>query len=272
MGILSSLVNVTRARDHKRMRAGLSFDDERETNSSLVTVAHSERVFRLLRWFGTRTTKQYFACRQFDVISGIVGVKLAAHHRYCIESHVSSKALADLRKGTIRFDNKWFLGLSPSARCALVVHEIWHIAMREKAARARRLRPVYSFVVLPLISLVVTSLFLVLASALIGDGKSLSGVPVFLYPVLVVTGYLFRNRLFNWPLEYESDGAAVRFMGLDATKGFLGTLSLKSTFTSHPPTMKRLEHADRVALSHPTPIVDFADLQKRTPQKFVPVR
>jgi hypothetical protein len=215
-----------------------------------------------------RETTEYFECAQFDVIARTVGVRLADQGRFCLKSRVPQKALMNYRTRTIRFDKKWFLGLSPDARCACLVHELWHVATEKKAIRARILLRSYLFIALPLASLAATWLIVMLASPLTDYRGSLSGFPVLLYPLFVFVGYPFARRRWSWPIEYESDEAAVRFMGVNATKKFLRTLKLKSGLTTHPPTMRRLERADRVASRYPNPVIDFDSLQRGVKQIF----
>jgi len=223
---------------------------------------------RVLSRFRRRTTTEYFDCAQFDVIARTVGVRLADQGRFCLKSRLPQKALMNNRTRTIRFDKKWFLGLSPDARCACLVHELWHVATEREAIRARILLRSYLFIVLPLASLAATGLIVVLASPLTNDPGSLSGLPVLLYPLFVFVGYPFARRRWCWPIEYESDEAAVRFMGVNATKKFLRTLKLKSGLTTHPPTMRRLERADRAASEYPNPLIDFDSLQQEVRQSF----
>jgi hypothetical protein len=223
----------------------------------------------LLSRLRPKTTTEYFDCAQFDRVTRIVGVKLADRNRYCVRSHVGSKALTNCKTRTIRFDKKWFLGLSPRARCALLVHEIWHITSAKKTVRAKRLYRSYIFVALPLLSIGVVWLIALLTSALTQGAVYLSGLPVILYPVFVVLGFPYGMRWWYWPIEYESDEAAVRFMGVDATKEFLRTLRLNSGRTTHPPTKKRLERVDQVASQHPIPVIDFDSLARKVKQELV---
>lgn len=224
---------------------------------------------RLLSRFRRKATTEYFDCAQFDAIARIVGVRLAGRNRFCLKSRVPQKALMNYKTRTIRFDKKWFLGLSPDARCACLVHELWHTATQKKAVRARMLLRSYLFIGLPLASIAATWLVLVLAPRLTNDQGSLSDLPVLLYPLFVVLGYPVARRRWSWPIEYESDEAAVRFMGVEATKRFLRTLKLKSGLTTHPPTGKRLEQADRVSSRFPTPVIDYEALERNVGQKFV---
>jgi Zn-dependent protease with chaperone function len=186
-----------------------------------------------------------------------------------MRSRVGSKALIDHKTRTIRFDKRWFLGLSPKARCALLVHEIWHIASEKKAIRARRLYRSYIFIILPLLSVAVVWLIAILTSALTPDAVVPPGLPIILYLVLVCLGYPYGRRWWSWPLEYESDEAVVRFMGVDATKEMLRTLKLKSGLTTHPPTKKRMERVDQIASLYPIPVIDFDSLEREFRQRFV---
>jgi len=221
-----------------------------------------------LSWFKPRPAVEYFDCAQFDRVAKIVGVRLAPRNRYSLKSHVGAKAIMNHRTRTIRFDKKWFLGLSPEARCALLVHEVWHIASERRAIRARMLRRSY-FIALPILSFAATWLIAVVVSMLTSDSSSFVGLPVLLYPALVVLGYPYGQRWWNWPVEYECDEAAVRFMGLSATKGFLRTLKLKSNRTTHPPTKKRLVRADTAASKYPIPVIDFNSLEGEVGQELV---
>jgi hypothetical protein len=221
----------------------------------------------LLSWHRPKT--EYFDCAQFDRVAEIVGVRLSAHDRYCTRPRVRSKALTNLKTRRLQFDKKWFLGLSPRARCALLIHEIWHVTTVKKAVRARTLTRFYLFVTLPFLSIVVVSLIAILTSALTPRAVYLPGLPVLLYPIFVALWYPYGLRRWKWPLEYESDEAAVRFMGVDATKEFLRTLRLKSRRTTHPPTKNRLERADQVASRYPIPVIDFDSLEVEVEQKLV---
>ena len=224
---------------------------------------------RLLSRFKRRDTTEYFDCAQFDAIARVVGVRLADRNRFSLKSRLPQKALMNYRTRSVKFDKKWFLGLSPDARCACLVHELWHAATQKKAVRARRFLRSYLFIVLPFASIAATWLVVVLASRLTSDPGSLSSLPVLLYPLLVVLGYPFARRRWSWPLEYDSDEAAVRFMGVEATKKFLRTLKPKSGLTTHPPTRKRLERAERAASRFPTPVIDYGALERSVGQKFV---
>jgi hypothetical protein len=170
---------------------------------------------------------------------------------------------------TIRFDKKWFMGLNPEARCAVLVHEIWHVKTARKAVRARILYRSYLFVGLPLLSIGFVVLITLLAYALMHNAVFLPGLPVILYPVLIVFGYPYGLQRWMWPLEYESDEAAVRFIGADATKEFLRTLRLKSGRTTHPPTKERLRHADTAASIYTNPVIDFDSLEEEIGQELV---
>ena len=220
-------------------------------------------------WFRAKTTREYFDCDQFDRVAEIVGVKLAAQNRYCMRSHVGSKALVNHRTRTIRFDKKWFLGLSPRARCAVLVHELWHISPEKKAIRARTLWRLYRFIGLPLLSLCGVWVIVGLASILIRNTVFLSVSWPILFLILVVEGYSYGLRWCGWPLEYECDEAAVRFMGLEATKEFLRTIRLKSSRTAHPPTRKRLDRANRVASQFPVPVINFDSLERKVSQNLI---
>jgi hypothetical protein len=222
----------------------------------------------LLSRFRRQATTEYFDCAQFDMIARAVGVRLAAQDRFCLKSRVPQKALMDYKTRRVRFDRKWFLGLSPDARCACLVHELWHVATQKKAVRATMILRSYLFIVLPALSIAATWLIVGLASTLTSDPGSLSGLPVLLYPLFVVAGYPFARRRWSWPIEYECDEAAVRFMGADATKRFLKTLKLKSGLTTHPPTRKRLERVDSIASKYQNPVIDFDSLQHDARQNF----
>ena len=220
-------------------------------------------------WPWRKTTTEYFDCAQFDRVARTVGVGLADQSRYCLQSRVPTKAFTDCRKGAVRFDREWFLGLSPKARDALFVHEIWHIKIARKTMRARLLYRLYLFIALPLISITAVGLVAFLTSALTNDMYWAPGLLIFLYPLFVVVGFPYGMRWLYWPIEYECDAAAVRFIGLDSAKEFLKTLRLKSGRTTHPPTKKRLKRADRVAAEFPNPVIDFDSLQGEMRQALV---
>jgi hypothetical protein len=215
-----------------------------------------------------RVTTEYFDCVQFDVVARTVGVSLADRNRFCLKSRVPQRAIMN-RTRTIQFDKKWFIGLSPDARCACLVHELWHIMTLKKANRARVLFRFFLFIVLPLASIAAAWLIMVLTSPLTNNPGSLSGLPVLVYLLFVFIGYPFARRRWSWPIEYESDEAAVRFIGVDATKKFLKTLKLKSGLTTHPPTKKRMERVNWVASRYATPVIDFDSLEQDVSQRFV---
>ena len=215
-----------------------------------------------------KTLVEYFDCDQFDRVARIVGVRLAGRARYGLKPRVATKAFTDCKHRTVRFDQEWFLGLSPKARDALFVHEIWHITTAGKAFRARLLYRLYLFIALPLISITAVGLVALLTSALTNNVAP-AGLLILLYPLFVVAGFPYGMRWLYWPIEYECDAAAVRFIGLDSTLEFLQTLKLKSGRTTHPPTKKRLERADRAASTFPNPVIDFDSLERETRQALV---
>jgi hypothetical protein len=45
--------------------------------------------------------------------------------------------------------------------------------------------------------------------------------------------------------------------------------SVKSGLTTHPPTKKRLERADRAASKYPIPVIDFDSPERGVSQRFV---
>jgi len=224
---------------------------------------------RFLPRLRRKTPVEYFDCAQFDRVARIVGVRLAGRARYGLKPRVAAKAFADCKNRTVRFDEEWFLGLSPKARDALFVHEIWHITTARKARMARLLYRLYLFFALPLLSIAAVGMVALLTSTLTNNESIIPGLIALLYPSLVLLGFPYGMRLLYWPIEYECDAAAVRFIGLDSTKEFLQTLRLKSGRTTHPPTSKRLKRADRVASKFPTPAIDFDSLEGVTRQALV---
>jgi len=216
-----------------------------------------------------KTAVEYFDCTQFDRVARIVGVRLEGRARYGLKPRVAAKAFTDCKNGTVRFDEEWFLGLSPRARDALFVHEIWHITTARKARMARLLYRLYLFIALPLLSIAAVGLVALLTSALTNNVSIISGLFVILYPSFVFLGLPYGMRWLYWPIEYECDAAAVRFIGLDSTQEFLQTLKLKSGRTTHPPTKKRLARAVRVASKFPNPVIDFDSLEGETRQALV---
>jgi len=98
---------------------------------------------RVLSWL--RQTTEYFECVQFDRVVETMGVSPAETNRYSLRSRVGTKAFTNAKKRTIRFDRKWFLGLSPKARCAVLAHEVWHIVTLNEKIRARNRYLLYIF-------------------------------------------------------------------------------------------------------------------------------
>ena len=216
-----------------------------------------------------KTAVEYFDCAHFDRVAAIVGVRLAGRARYGLKPRVAAKAFTDCKNRTVRFDEEWFLGLSPKARDALFVHEIWHITTARKASWARLLYRLYLFIALPLLSITAVGLVALLTSALTNGMIWPPALLISLYPLFVVVGFPYGMRWLYWPIEYECDAAAVRFIGLHSTREFLQTLKLKSGRTTHPPTKKRLEHADRAASKFPNPVIDLDSLEGETRQALV---
>jgi hypothetical protein len=224
---------------------------------------------RFLSRLRRRTPVEYFDCDQFDRVARIVGVRLAGRARYGLKPRVAAKAFTDCKNRTVRFDEEWFLGLSPKARDALFVHEIWHITTAGKARIARLVYRLYLFIALPLLSIAAVGLVALLTSPLTNNVSIIPDLFVLLFPFFVFLGFPYGMRLLYWPIEYECDAAAVRFIGLDSTREFLQTLKLKSGRTTHPPTKKRLERAVRVASKFPNPVIDFDSLEGETRQALV---
>lgn len=219
----------------------------------------------LRSWLGRKT--EYFECAQFDGVAQAVGVSLAEKNRFCMKSRVL-KASTNMKTRTIRFNKKWILSLSPKARCAVFVHEIWHIATVKKKIRARNWYLAYIFLGLSLLSFGFVAVVYA-ATFLVGQAVFLPGLPVLTWPVSVLVGMPYGFRRFSWPIEYECDEASVRFIGVDATKEFLKTLKLNTDKTTHPPTKLRLANVDKVAPKYPNPVIEFDALERLVKQEFV---
>jgi hypothetical protein len=221
---------------------------------------------KFLSWL--KPTTEYFDCAQFDKIAEGAEVALAEKNRYCIRSRLGAKASTNVKARTMRFDRKWFLGLSPKARAAVFVHEMWHVPTWSKKVRGRNWYLVYIFLGLPFLSVGLVAV-IYLTTFLLGRAIYLPGLPLLTWPVSVFFGMSYGLRRFSWPIEYECDEASVRFIGLDATKELLRSLKLNTAMTSHPPTRLRLANADRVALKYPSPVLDFEVLEQEIKQEFV---
>jgi Zn-dependent protease with chaperone function len=146
---------------------------------------------------------------------------------------------------------------------------LWHVTLLKKAARMKWLRRLYTYVAVPTLSFFAVWAPVVLVSDLTRGAGNFSGLAVLFFPVFVLLGYLYVNRLWKWPFEYECDEAAVRFMGASPTREFLRTFRLKSGWRSHPPARKRLERVDEETSRFPVPVINFASLQRDVRQEFV---
>ncbi len=216
-----------------------------------------------------RPTTEYFDCAQFDKVVERVGVTLAEKNRYSMKSRVGTKAFTDAKNRTIRFDKKWFLNLSPRARCAVLVHEVWHITTLKDKMRARNRFLLYVFPGLLAFSFGFVVVVYAATFLLIGRGVFLPGLPILLYPIVLVFGMPYGFRRWSWPLEYASDEAGVRFIGAEATREVIRSLKLNTDITTHPPTKLRLANVDRVALNYLMPVIDFDALQREVRQEFL---
>jgi hypothetical protein len=219
--------------------------------------------------FWLRPTTEYFDCAQFDKVVERVGATLAEKNRYSMKSRVGSKAFSDAKNRTIRFDKKWFLNLSPQARCAVLVHEVWHITTLKDKILARNRFLLYVFPGLLASSFGFVVVIYAATLFLMGRGVFLPGLPIILYPLMLVFGMPYGFRRWSWPFEYASDEAGVRYIGVDATKEVIRSLKLNTDVTTHPSTRLRLANVDRVAAKYPIPEIDFNSLERAVKQEFV---
>lgn len=218
-------------------------------------------------WF--RRTTEYFDCAQFDKVVESVGVTLAEKNRYSMKSRVGTRAFTDAKNRTIRFDKKWFLNLSPQARCAVLVHEVWHIVTLKDKMRARNRFLLYVFPGLLAFSFGFVVVVYAATFFLIGRGVFLPGLPILLYPIMLVFGMPYGFRRWSWPIEYASDEAGVRYIGADATREVIRSLKLNTNITTHPPTRLRLANVDSVTAKYPIPLIDLNSLERTVKQEFV---
>jgi hypothetical protein len=213
--------------------------------------------------------KEYFGCVQFDRIAETIGVRLRERKRYEFRRGSGFKASFRIFLRTIVFGKDWFDSLSPQARCALLAHELWHHHTRWKSTVASILVLFMLFfgwlLLAAAIGFAVES---VLSSMYV---TVLSSILLFVFFQSYGMTFLFR-RLF-WPLEFQSDEAAVRFLGVDATREMLGTLRKRNPWfcSTHPPTDVRLERVEEWRKKHPEPLIDYNELEEETPQKIVPL-
>jgi len=84
--------------------------------------------------------------------------------------------------------------------------------------------------------------------------------------------FVLIGKRISLVFEFPSDGASVRYFGVDATREFLISLNRKNQFwlvTDHPPIEERLKRVEEYGRKVGKSVIDFNDLEKKIPQIFV---
>jgi len=196
-----------------------------------------------------------------------MNVSLRRKNRYEFKKKYGVKASMRYLSHMIIFEKDWFYSLGPKARCAALVHELWHAKTRIKSTAALQF--------VQLMILLGWPLFAVLVGYGAGwaTGTRYIIAPLFLAALLFFESYgtRFLFRTLVWPSEYQSDEAAVRYIGADATEEELRTLKRRTPrfWSTHPPTKARLERVRELAPKYPTAVINFAKLEADCPQELL---
>jgi Zn-dependent protease with chaperone function len=222
--------------------------------------------FRNIKWF---------SCAQFDEIAKTVGVELRADQRYRLSSSRFAYASSQPKKGFITFGQKWFRPLSERAKAAVLVHELWHSKNFDRMMKGRkRVRIVFFASGIPGLLLWVFLLTRIpphtAAVIFVVAGVFFASLGALVWGAVfgVAGGFVYRR--YSWPIEFECDEAAVRFIGPAGTLEYLGALKLRSNRQSHPPSKIRQERIEEFVGRYPIPEIEFSTLQAEIPQVFDP--
>lgn len=217
--------------------------------------------------FSLRKNREYFSCRQFDRIAELMEVNLRRANRYEFRKKYRGKAGFRGHSHMIIIEKPWFESLSPIARCAALAHELWHGRTRRKGTLGSVVLTAMPF------GWMLVAGFLGIA---VGYWLARPYLTGFLFIGLLALFWSYGMKLLfshlAWPIEFESDEAAVRFFGIAATKEMLGRFKGRTPrfWPSHPPLNARLRRIESLASRYPEPVVDFEKLQHEVPQEMIP--
>lgn len=223
--------------------------------------------------------QEWFECRQFDSLAEAMGVRLADGKTYRLVSKLGAGAQYDYDKGTISFDKKWFGGhkLTARAKAAVVVHELWHAATAQRAISSRR---TFRYIGVPFefarlsAALALFGIIVTIPPQNVWLATILFQYVAVALPIVLVLRFLvipWYLRKHFWPLEFESDEAAARFIGVAAAEEFLKTFETNSGPPTHPRARDRLRRLKEIAPKYPIPVLDFDTLQAEVRQEFLPL-
>jgi hypothetical protein len=222
------------------------------------------KIFQALR-----PKKEYFDSPRYDRVAEILCVKLRDHRRYEFRRVHAMKASYRYLPHMIIFEKDWLCNkMGAMARCAVLSHELWH--SKSAIRHAVSILFVASFMI-PFGWPLVAGLASYWTSTTLRAPYML--VPIFLITTVGLESYgerlLFQKLI--WPVEYGADEAAVRFVGVNATIEELHTLPNRTPrfWSTHPPLEARLKRAKRLEVEYPSPIIDFATLERDYPQEFL---
>lgn len=204
---------------------------------------------------------EYFSSDQFDEITRTLGVELRDKNRYEFRHDFKAKASQRSSK-VIVFDKEWFCKLGPAAKCAVLTHELWHLKTRTES-------------VIRFLTYVAFGLFLVFGSWGVGlwiiiRYNSYAGFPLWvLYTGIIWVFWMFIvSRHISYVLEFPSDEASVRYIGVEATREYLTSLNdveRDGFFPDHPPLSERLRRVNELGKGLGKPLIDFDELQRKYP-------
>jgi hypothetical protein len=221
---------------------------------------------KFLGGFGLGLRKQYFDCAQFDKVAQVMEVPMREKNRYEFRRKYGTASFR-LFSHMIVFDKDWFGALSPKTRCAVLAHELWHSKTRRNTVVGGLLITSFMPIGWPIVAGIIA--YIIAQALTLPYLFAISWLLLLLYFETYGMRFLFKRLL--WPVESQSDAAAVRYFGADPTREYLNTKKNKGPrfWSTHPPVELRLRQAEELRLRYQQPVIDFDSLEEGTPQEFI---